>query len=84
MKILKRLNVIKAATELSYQELYDELDEKFRMAKNSLDKIEARYKYRTLQNVSYNLEEANKLHNELWDALDKIDKQINKLWSKIG
>jgi len=73
-----------AATELSYQELYNELDEKFRMAKNSLDRIEARYKYRTLQNVSYPLDKANKLQDELWNALDKIDKDINKLWSKIG
>lgn len=81
----KRIKMVStAATELSYQELYDELDEKFRMAKNSLDRIEARYKYRTLQNVSYNLEKANKLQDELWNALDKIDKEINKLWSKIG
>ena len=81
----KRIKMVStAATELSYQELYDELDEKFRIVKNSLDRIEARYKYRTLQNVSYNLEKANKLQDELWNALDKIDKEINKLWSKIG
>lgn len=73
-----------AASEPSYQDLYNELDEKFRIVKNSLDRIEDRYKYRTIQNISYPLDKAIKLQDDLWKSLDKIDKEVNKLWNKIG
>ena len=88
MKVLSRIKSEKIESagpaEVSYQELVNDLDEKVRMVKNSLDRINSRFKYRMVINVSYPLKEANKIEDDIWKELDKIDKQVNKLWGKIG
>lgn len=80
----KRIKTVAAAREVPYQELVNDLDEKVRMVKNSLDKINSRFKYRMITNVSYPLKEANQIEEDIWQELNKIDKQVNKLWNKIG
>lgn len=80
----KVLEKVEAATDISYQDLVKELDEKFAIAKNELDRIKDRFHYRMLINVSYPLDKANKIEDEIWKELDKITKEISKLYSKIG
>ena len=76
--------MVKSARVNSYQELVDEIDEKIEIVKNSLDRINNRFRYRMIQNVSYPLEKAEKIEDDIWKSLSDIDKEVNKLWSKIG
>lgn len=73
-----------SARDVSYKELVDEIDEKVGIVKNNLDRINSRFRYRMLTNVSYPLEKANQIEEDLWKELTSIDKNVNSLWNKIG
>ena len=81
-KLVKSPN--KVESQLTYQQLVDEIDEKVQMAKNSLDRINNRFRYRMIQNVSYPLDKAEKIGNDIWHSLNDIEKKISSLWGKIG
>lgn len=72
------------AADVSYKELVDELSEQFEIVRNNLKRIEERFKYRMLINVSYPLDRANKIEDEIYKELDRINKDVSKLWNKIG
>lgn len=84
IKKLVNTKEVDAARELNYDELVKELSEQFDIVKHSLDRIKDRFKYRMTVNVSYPLDKANKLEDDLYNTLKKIDGEINKLWNKIG
>lgn len=84
IKKLVNTKEVDAARELNYDELVKELSEQFDIVKHSLDRIKDRFKYRMAVNVSYPLDKANKLEDDLYNTLKKIDGEINKLWNKIG
>lgn len=84
IKKLVNTKEVDAARELNYDELVKELSEQFDIVKHSLDRIKDRFKYRITVNVSYPLDKANKLEDDLYNTLKKIDGEINKLWNKIG
>ena len=37
-----------------------------------------------LINVSYPLDKANKIEDDIYNELKKINKEVDKLWGKIG
>ena len=72
------------AADVSYKELVEELNEQFEIVKKNLDRIKDRFKYRMLINVSYPLDRANKIEDDIYNELKKINKEVDKLWGKIG
>ena len=77
-------NEVNAVRDISYSELVEELNEQFEIVKANLDRIKNRFRYRMLINISYPLNQANKIEEELWKELNKINDQVSKMWSKIG
>ena len=82
-KVMSKVKKLIAA-DVSYKELVDELSEQFEIVKKNLDRIKDRFKYRMLINVSYPLDKANKIEDDIYNELKKINKEIDKLWGKIG
>lgn len=82
-KVMSKVKKLIAA-DVSYRELVDELNEQFEIVKKNLDRIKDRFKYRMLINVSYPLDKANKIEDDIYNELKKINKEVDKLWGKIG
>lgn len=82
-KVMSKVKKLIAA-DVSYKELVEELNEQFEIVKKNLDRIKDRFKYRMLINVSYPLDKANKIEDDIYNELKKINKEIDKLWGKIG
>lgn len=82
-KVMSKVKKLIAA-DVSYKELVDELSEQFEIVKKNLDRIKDRFKYRMLINVSYPLDRANKIEDDIYNELKKINKEVDKLWGKIG
>lgn len=82
-KVMSKVKKLIAA-DVSYKELVDELSEQFEIVKKNLDRIKDRFKYRMLINVSYPLDKANKIEDDIYNELKKINKEVDKLWGKIG
>lgn len=82
-KVMSKVKKLIAA-DVSYKELVDELSEQFEIVKKNLDRIKDRFKYRMLINVSYPLDRANKIEDDIYNELKRINKEVDKLWNKIG
>lgn len=82
-KVMSKVKKLIAA-DVSYKELVEELNEQFEIVKKNLDRIKDRFKYRMLINVSYPLDKANKIEDDIYNELKKINKEVDKLWGKIG
>lgn len=82
-KVMSKVKKLIAA-DVSYKELVDELNEQFEIVKKNLDRIKDRFKYRMLINVSYPLDKANKIEDDIYNELKRINKEVDKLWGKIG
>lgn len=82
-KVMSKVKKLIAA-DVSYRELVDELNEQFEIVKKNLDRIKDRFKYRMLINVSYPLDKANKIEDDIYNELKRINKEVDKLWGKIG
>lgn len=82
-KVMSKVKKLIAA-DISYKELVEELNEQFEIVKKNLDRIKDRFKYRMLINVSYPLDKANKIEDDIYNELKRINKEVDKLWGKIG
>lgn len=82
-KVMSKVKKLIAA-DVSYKELVEELNEQFEIVKKNLDRIKDRFKYRMLINVSYPLDKANKIEDDIYNELKRINKEVDKLWGKIG
>ena len=82
-KVMSKVKKLIAA-DISYKELVEELNEQFEIVKKNLDRIKDRFKYRMLINVSYPLDKANKIEDDVYNELKRINKEVDKLWGKIG
>ena len=72
------------ASEVDYDILVKDIDEKAQMLKNEVDRITRRFHYRFITNISYNKKEATKITDEVWKEFEKAEKIISKCWGKIG
>ena len=76
--------VLDEATEVDYDILVKDIDEKAQILKNEVDRIAKRFHYRFITNISYNKKEATKITDEVWKEFEKAEKIISKCWNKIG
>lgn len=72
------------ASEVDYDILVKDIDEKAQMLKNEVDRITKRFHYRFITNISYNKKEATKITDEVWKEFEKAENIVSKCWNKIG
>ena len=72
------------ASDISYDDLVEEIRDKSQELKTEVDRIFNRFKYRMIVNVSYPLDKANKIEDEIYKELTDITKRVSKLYNKIG
>ena len=92
-KLLENLDKVTANTTIRLNE-YDDatamadfnesLEETANELKNVIDSLVRRYKYRTMENISYGKEEARKIAIEIDEKLKEVQDTVSSLWNLIG
>ena len=77
-----KLNEYDDATAMD--EFNESLEETANELKNVIDNLIHRYKYRTMENISYSKEEARKMAIEIDEKLKEVQDTISNLWNLIG
>ena len=77
-----KLNEYDDATTMA--EFNESLEETANELKNVIDNLIHRYKYRTMENISYSKEEARKMAIEIDEKLKEVQDTISNLWNLIG
>lgn len=70
--------------EIEMDDFNEALQETANELKNTIDTIVKRFHYRTLENVSYNTEQAREIGIKLDEQLRNCQETISKLYNLIG
>ena len=85
-RLLENLDKVTSNTHIKLNE-YDDataMAEFNESLKNVIDNLIHRYKYRTMENISYSKEEARKMAIEIDEKLKEVQDTISNLWNLIG
>lgn len=70
--------------DLDYEQLNKELLEQAEIVSNNAKRIAERFKYRTMINRSYDINEANAIEIQIEDKFREVSAEISELWKLIG